>query len=403
MIRNSMYKIIKSYEDVLLEEELLNDIYQKYSETIELIKSNSSNLHFEVAKDKMNSLSSKYILDLETISIKKNKLIKAWTKFSFSNYNFPKPPQDNLELKRADMPQLNWKDCKAFLKYLELKGVKVTIERIKNTDLSPAQKEIDDDKITNILEKYINDIEKKKLYQCIVSQDNYIVDGTHRWAATIQIKQGMKIKALKIHLSTTELLEEMMNFKVKDNLTPKNTLENKIGALAFIKNTKGEFLILKRSNTDPWMPNKWYLPGGTKDNNEVPYETLLREVKEEIGVDLSNKDIYCAGHIYGDQYLTFTYVIELNDVDCDIKLSNEHSDYMWVTEDDLNELSNVVPFLFYHLKNYVDYENMIGSLEPIQKPINLDVLNEYFRMDNKYITQPHDYVKMSNYAFLQNS
>lgn len=54
-----------------------------------------------------------------------------------------------------------------------------------------------------------------------------------------------------------------------------------MGAGAFIFNTKGELLIVK-----PNYKEYWLIPGGTVDENESPRAACLREVKEEIGLDL---------------------------------------------------------------------------------------------------------------------
>ena len=54
------------------------------------------------------------------------------------------------------------------------------------------------------------------------------------------------------------------------------------GCFAIILNEKHEVLLCKRTDMDIWN-----LPGGRMELGESPDETVIREVKEEIGVDVS--------------------------------------------------------------------------------------------------------------------
>jgi 8-oxo-dGTP diphosphatase len=54
----------------------------------------------------------------------------------------------------------------------------------------------------------------------------------------------------------------------------------RIGIKALITDTEGRFLLCRES--DNW----WNLPGGGLEYGESPRETLKREIKEEMGLDL---------------------------------------------------------------------------------------------------------------------
>lgn len=76
----------------------------------------------------------------------------------------------------------------------------------------------------------------------------------------------------------------------------------KISTLVFIKNDQGEHLLIERRKA----PNKgcWSPIGGKLDmaTGESPYECARRETMEEVGLELSDKDLHCFGYISEKSY-----------------------------------------------------------------------------------------------------
>ncbi len=59
-----------------------------------------------------------------------------------------------------------------------------------------------------------------------------------------------------------------------------------VGVGAFILNDRNEVLMLLRSKNCKNEAGKWMIPGGSVDFNERLEDCAMREVKEEIGVDV---------------------------------------------------------------------------------------------------------------------
>jgi 8-oxo-dGTP diphosphatase len=106
----------------------------------------------------------------------------------------------------------------------------------------------------------------------------------------------------------------------------------------------GKFLLLHRS------PNKasgdcWGLPAGKVDDGEDIYQAMLREIKEETGIQLQQLDIIHSNSLFvreGDfdiMWHTFTAKLEVLP-NVTIK-EDEHSEYTWVTPTEASQMNLV--------------------------------------------------------------
>ena len=83
----------------------------------------------------------------------------------------------------------------------------------------------------------------------------------------------------------------------------------KIAAI-ILENDKGEFLLALRDNKF-WIPfpNHWDLIGGHVEEGETPEEALIREVKEELDIELTDysffKEFLC---LEGDAFENIKYI-----------------------------------------------------------------------------------------------
>ncbi len=105
---------------------------------------------------------------------------------------------------------------------------------------------------------------------------------------------------------------------------------------AIIVDEEGKVLLGKRASGD--FVGKWALVGGRPEEGEVPNETIIREVKEELGVDFDPKFYYVEtdkesipGQFWNVIYFTGSISGEIN-------LNDEIGEVKFVTVNDLNNL-----------------------------------------------------------------
>lgn len=105
-----------------------------------------------------------------------------------------------------------------------------------------------------------------------------------------------------------------------------------------IKNEKNEILIVKRhpkSRTDPEM---WELPGGKVEKGEFFTDALIREIKEEVNLDVKVGDFAEAVQNDYMHKRTVQIMMYLDVIQGDIKISEEHTDWMWASLEKIKTL-----------------------------------------------------------------
>lgn len=103
---------------------------------------------------------------------------------------------------------------------------------------------------------------------------------------------------------------------------------------------QNKFLIVKRSETDDFLPNCWEFLGGGVEDGETISEALKREIKEEIGLDISYEHPQLIGiseefmdKDKTERYLQLNYKIVM-DTEPNMTLSSEHVAFDWADTTD---------------------------------------------------------------------
>jgi hypothetical protein len=122
------------------------------------------------------------------------------------------PPKGaGLGIKRADMPQVASEDYPEYVKHLKANGISLKEGEMNPDDLKPIQKEFAKPKVENSIDKMIESLKSGgKLKPIIVSSDNYVIDGHHRWIAHKNVR--MMIPVLKANVKMNKLLKVTHDF-----------------------------------------------------------------------------------------------------------------------------------------------------------------------------------------------
>lgn len=127
--------------------------------------------------------------------------------------------------------------------------------------------------------------------------------------------------------------------------------------VALINN--GRVLTILRDNIPniPY-PNMWDLAGGGRENEESPYETMRREVKEELGIDIPESDVvwvkYCES-ITNPGNISVFMVANISEYQIDnIEFGEEGQGYRIVSFSDFLENKNVIEQYRIRLSEYIN-------------------------------------------------
>ena len=115
--------------------------------------------------------------------------------------------------------------------------------------------------------------------------------------------------------------------------------EYHLTVLGVVARPDGTFLITKRVMTKAWAPGWWEVSGGAAQAGEESYEAVLREVKEETGLDARGE---------GDNYFVDVYRFVMDIDEKNLHLQTEETDgYMFATVDEIKAFAAEGKFLHY--------------------------------------------------------
>ena len=118
-----------------------------------------------------------------------------------------------LRMPRMNLPQIKSTDVLDFCKWLESKGVECVKASIQVGELTPIQKEINLDKIESMKKKHVNNqIDLSNGKPIMVSGDEHLVDGHHRWYALKDLNESNEIDVIIIDAPILDLISLMKQY-----------------------------------------------------------------------------------------------------------------------------------------------------------------------------------------------
>lgn len=155
----------------------------------------------------------------------------------------------------------------------------------------------------------------------------------------------------------------------------------------------GKMLFVKR-NQEPFK-GVWDIPGGYMGENEVPKDTMRRELMEELGtrVNLTPiKDFFGTASYkhYNFPILSHVFLAELLDP---IKLDEaENSEYAWIHPNDLEEVafdSNNEIFQFVKKNFVINFEELNALIKQLDPSAEVKEQNFYKSVLNGYCSRKY--------------
>lgn len=123
---------------------------------------------------------------------------------------------------------------------------------------------------------------------------------------------------------------------------------------AIIRNENNEFLIVKQTYKDGW-----HFSGGGSDKNEKPSDTIIREVKEELCIDIKVNKCICVDFITNPPFSRINFMF-----DCGI-LKKEDIDKIKIDTDEISELKFVKPKEMFELLSEASKKRIFNSIDNI--------------------------------------
>lgn len=113
-----------------------------------------------------------------------------------------------LKIDRKDMPQIDGKHVKDFLSYLNKQNIDATSKKVDPEKLKATQHQFHKAKVQSLID-YIEsgNYDNKRI---IVSKDNYVMDGHHRWLA--HKNAGRDIDVYQVNANAKDLIKLMHEY-----------------------------------------------------------------------------------------------------------------------------------------------------------------------------------------------
>ncbi len=132
-----------------------------------------------------------------------------------------------------------------------------------------------------------------------------------------------------------------------------------VTVMVFIENSKGEMLLQQRSLS---KGGQWATTGGHPKSGENSIQGMVVEIKEELGVDVDEKELVLYKTIQTeDDFVDFYYLKKDINLE-EIKMQDEEvQNVAWFSKSEIEKMIKNKTFFKYHIQPYRDFLEYISS------------------------------------------
>ncbi len=118
-----------------------------------------------------------------------------------------------------------------------------------------------------------------------------------------------------------------------------------LGAEVWIKNSENKYLIQKRASIKKIEPNLWAMIGGSVILGENSKQAIVRELKEELNIDIDINNLEFLTKFKVDSLFVDTYVLRKDfDINKMILKQDEVCEIKWLSFEEIEKLVNEKQF-----------------------------------------------------------
>ena len=135
-------------------------------------------------------------------------------------------------------------------------------------------------------------------------------------------------------------------------------MKRKGTSIIFVNYQKQVLLLLRDDKPDIPYPNMWDVPGGHVDNGETPEECIVREMKEEMDLDLEDFQLLSVMEFTDRVEYTFWKKANLNIQSITL---HEGQKLKWFTESEARNtklaygFNKIIHYFFQEILGYLSY------------------------------------------------
>jgi 8-oxo-dGTP diphosphatase len=104
-----------------------------------------------------------------------------------------------------------------------------------------------------------------------------------------------------------------------------------------------QVLLVHRTHERDWAPDTWDVPGGHVEDEETEIAALVREVREELGIEILETSVVLSARLIGPNFEVAYFVLEAWTGEPYNAAPEEHDEIAWVPLSELESLAIADP------------------------------------------------------------